>query len=103
MNPTRYKIGQIANILDLLLEAITQIGLLWDKRVHPQVDQPMALWGHSATQQVVLDGQLLCPIVRSPVYCRVYYMYVIATFIYPPPLYNVDALNICMKEFGSKK
>ena len=24
-----------------------RIGLLWDKRVHPQVDQLMALWAHS--------------------------------------------------------
>ena len=28
-------------------EAITQIGLLWDKRVHPQVDQQMDLWARS--------------------------------------------------------
>ena len=92
MNPTRYRIGQIPNILDLLLEAITQIGLLWDKRVHPQVDQLMALWAHSATQQVVLDGQLLCPIVRS-VYCRVNYMYVIATFYTPP---SPPPCKLCM-------
>ena len=26
--------------------AITQIGLLWDKRVHPQGNQLMALWVH---------------------------------------------------------
>ena len=25
------------------------IGLLWDKRVHPQVDQLMALWAHSTS------------------------------------------------------
>ena len=30
-------------------EAITQTGLLWDKRVHPQVDQLMALWAHSTS------------------------------------------------------
>ena len=30
-------------------EAITQIRLLWDKRVHPQVDQLMALWAHSTS------------------------------------------------------
>ena len=30
-------------------EAITQIRLLWDKQVHPQVDQLVALWVHSTS------------------------------------------------------
>ena len=37
----------IMDFAKTFIRAITQIGLLWDKRVHPQVDQLMALWAHS--------------------------------------------------------
>ena len=43
-------------------EAITQISLLWDKRVHPQLDQFMALWAHS-TSSIRWSSLRSCPSV----------------------------------------
>ena len=47
-------------------EAITQTRLLWDTRVHPQVDQLMVLWAQSTTVRRITENHTFTENHRKP-------------------------------------